>query len=133
MPQLQNLVLTDRAVTPVNHTFTPLGIDPKTGVATVAETTGVPIGEPKFTLLMKRVNGRYKGTLKMSVPIVQTQVINGVSTPVVVRSAFVDATFTFDGGSSEQERMDVVGMFASALSASKILVNDTLVKLQGVY
>lgn len=133
MPQLQNLVLTDRATTPVNHTFAPLDIDPKTGVASVSEGNGVPIGSPKYTILLKRVNGRYKAQLKLSVPVVQTQTINGISTPVVVRTAYVDAMFTFDGGSSEQERKDVVGMFESSLGSTKTLTNDVLTKLQGVY
>lgn len=132
MPQLQNLVLTDRATTPVNHTFTPVNIDAN-GVGVVAETGTVPIGEPKYTIQNKRVNGRFKVTLKLSVPIVQTQTINGVSTPVVVRTSYVDCQFTFDPTSSEQERKDVVGMFYSSLDSSKTLVNDTLVKLQGIY
>lgn len=132
MPQLQNLVLTDRAPTPVNHTYTPIGIDAN-GVGALEETAGVPIGSPKFTIANKRVNGRFKVTLKLSVPIVQTETINGVSMPKVVRTAFVDSTFTFDGSSSEQERKDVVGLFQSSLDVSKVLVNDTLVKLQGIY
>jgi len=132
MPQLQNLVLTDRAATPVSHTFTPINIDTN-GVGTVAETGTVPIGEPKFSIQNKRVNGRFKVTLKLSVPVVQTQTINGISTPTVVRTAYVDATFTFDGTASEQERKDIVGMFQSSLDPAKVLVNDTLIKLQGVY
>jgi len=67
------------------------------------------------------------------VPVVSTQVINGISTPVIVRTAYVDSTFTFDATSSEQERKDIVGMFASSLDSTKVLVNDTLVKLQGIY
>lgn len=134
MPQLQNLVLTDRATpTPVNHTFTPLGIDPKTGVAALEESTGVPFGAPKYTLLTRRVNGRFKVTLRLSVPIMATATVNGVSTPVIVRTSYVDSTFTFEESSSEQERKDVVGQFADSLAAGKALVNDTLVKLQGVY
>lgn len=132
MPQLQNLVLTDRATTPVNHTFTPVNID-SNQVGVVAETGTVPIGESKFTLQNKRVNGRFKVQLKLSVPVVQTQTINGVSTPVVVRTAYVDTTFTFDATSTEQERKDAVGMFQSSLDSSKTLVNDTVVKLQGVF
>lgn len=132
MPQLQNLVLTDRAGTPVNHTFTPVGID-SNGVGTVEETNGVPIGSPKFTIANKRVNGRFKITTKLVVPVVQTETISGVSRPVVVRTAYVDATFTFDGSSSEQERKDCVGMYMSGLDPAKVLVNDTLVKLQGIY
>ena len=132
MPQLQNLVLTDRATAPVAHTFTPINIDAN-GVGTVAETGTVPVGEPKFSIQNKRVNGRFKVTLKLSVPVVQTQTINGISTPTVVRTAYVDATFTFDGTASEQERKDIVGMFQSSLDPAKVLVNDTLIKLQGVY
>ena len=132
MPQLQNLVLTDRAATPVAHTFTPINIDAN-GVGTVAETGTVPVGEPKFSIQNKRVNGRFKVTLKLSVPVVQTQTINGISTPTVVRTAYVDSTFTFDGTASEQERKDIVGMFQSSLDPAKVLVNDTLIKLQGVY
>jgi len=132
MPQLQNLVLTDRAATPVNHTFTPINIDAN-GVGVVAETGGVPIGEAKYTLQNRRVNGRFKVQLKLSVPVVQTQTINGVSTPTVVRTAYVDSVFTFDSTSTEQERKDLVGLFQSSLDSSKTLVNDTVVKLQGVY
>jgi len=132
MPQLQNLVLTDRAATPVNHTFTPINIDAN-GVGVVAETGGVPIGEAKYTLQNRRVNGRFKVQLKLSVPVVQPQTINGVSTPTVVRTAYVDSVFTFDSTSTEQERKDLVGLFQSSLDSSKTLVNDTVVKLQGVY
>lgn len=133
MPQLQNLVLTDRAATPVAHTFTPRSRD-LNGVGTVAESTGVPIGDPKLSIsTSKTASGRYKTTIKFAVPIVQTQTINGISTPVVVRVSYVDATFTFDPASLEAERNNVVGMFADSLAPSKALVNDTLVKVQGIW
>lgn len=133
MPQLQNLVLTDRAGTPVNHTFAPRDITPD-GVGTVVESTGVPIGDNRFSVGLRRTaEGRVKATLKGVFPIVQTQTVNGISTPVVVRTAYCDITFSFDATSSEQERDDVVGMMASSLADTKVLVNDTVVKLQGVY
>lgn len=133
MPQLQNLVLTDRTpVTPVDHTFTPRDIDAQ-GVGIVVEAAGTPIGESKVSVSMKKTNSRYKGDLRLSVPVVQTETINGVSSPVVVRTAFATLTFTFDEKSTEQERTNLIGMCASALGTSKTLVNDTLVKLQGVY
>nr|UUW21330.1 MAG: coat protein [Sanya fiers-like virus 26] len=133
MPQLANLVLTDRAATPVNHTFTPRDI--VNNVATVEEATGgVPIGFNRVTVgLVRTQSGRYKATLKGSFPIVQTQTINGVSSPVVVRTGYFDLTLSFDATSSEQERKDVVGMLASALDPSKTLVNDVVTKLQSVY
>lgn len=132
MPQLQNIVLTDRAATPVNHTFVPRDI--VAGVGTVTEVTGTPIGENRLSVSLKKTpSGRYKGILKLDVPIVQTQTINGVSTPVVVRTSYAEVAFSFDATSSEQERKDAVGMLESALGSSKTLVNDSIVKLQGVY
>jgi len=131
MPQLQNLVLTDRAATPVAHTFVPRDIDK--GVATVVETSGVPIGENKVTLSLRRVGARMKGRLVLTVPVVQTETINGVANPKVVRSAIVSADVVFDVTSTEQERKDAIGMFMTAFDPSKVLVNDTFVKLQNVY
>lgn len=132
MPQLQTLVLTDRTpTTAVDHTFQPRDI--KSGVGSVVESSGVPIGDKRFTISLRQVNNRYRAQMQLAVPVLQTQTINGVSTPVVVRTAYADLTFTFDNASTEQERDDIVGMLASALSESKTLVNDTVVKLQGVY
>jgi len=133
MPQLQNLVLTDRAATPVAHTFAPLEIT--NGVAAVAESSGIPLGNNRVTLSLTRTkdNGRYKPSLKFTFPVVQTETINGVSRPVAVRTAYCDMTFTFDPSSTTQERKDVVGMVQSSLDASKQLTNDLIVGLQAVY
>lgn len=132
MPQLQNLVLTDRKATPVAHTFTPFDI--KNGVGTVVEQTGVPVGNNRFTVSLRRVgNSRYKAQLQLVMPVTQNETINGIVTPKVVRTAYADLSFTFDATSSDQERKDLVGMLQSSLDAAKVLVNDTVVNLQGVY
>lgn len=132
MPQLQNLVLKDRATTPVDHTFTPR--DVVGNVGTVVETGGVPIGNSVFSVSLRQTaGGRYKGTLKGVFPVVATETINGVSQPKVVRVARATIEFDFDPTSSEAERNNVVGMMSDALGTSKVLVNDTIVKLQGVY
>lgn len=130
MPQLQNVVLTDRAGTPVNHTFVPRDI--VSGVATVVEFSGVPIGESRLTLSLRRA-AKYKGRMVLTVPVVQTETINGITSPKVVRTAIAEVNFTFDPTSTEQERKDLIGMLESALGSSKTLVNDTYVKLQNVY
>lgn len=132
MPQLGNLVVNDRETTPVAHTFIPDGIQGNS--AAVVESTGVPIGNRRFVINWSQTGtGRYKRTVRLTVPTVQTSTVNGVSTPVVVRTAYAECTFTFDSTSTEQERANLVGMLADALSASKTLVNDTVVKLQGIY
>lgn len=131
MPQLQNVVLTDRKSTPVDHTFTPLDISG--GVGTVVESSGIPVGQNRLTISQRVSNGRYRPSLRLQLPVVQNQTINGVSTPVVVRTAYVEVNFTFDQTSSIDEREDAVGMIASALQSDKTLINDTVVNLQGVY
>lgn len=132
MPQLQDLVLTDRKATPVNHTFTPRDIT--NGVGQVAESSGIPLGDNRVSISLSRNgNGRYKPVVKFTFPVLQTETINGVSKPVVVRTAYAELHFNFDQTSTEAERNDVVGMVSSALATTKVLINDTVVKLQGVY
>lgn len=134
MPQLQVTVLKDRTTpTPVDHTFVPRDI--RSDVGTVVETTGVPVGESRLSVSLRRTspNGKYKAEVKLAVPVIANSVINGVTVPTVVRTAFADVTFTFDQLSSETERNNIVGMLADALAPAKTLVNDTVVKLQGVY
>lgn len=114
MPQLTSLVLKDGAATPANHTFAPRDI--VSGVATVIESTGVPVGDRRLSFALNRTqNGRVKVTMKMAIPVMQDQVVNGVSKPTVVRVAYSDITFSFDQTSSTQERKDVLALMASAL------------------
>lgn len=132
MPQLTSLVLKDRAATPANLTFEPRDITGNVG--TVVSSNGVPLGNKTFTVSLNRTsNGRYKAVLKGVFPVVQDQVLNGITSPVVVRTAYAELTFSFDASSTEQERNDIVGMVQSSLDADKALTNGVLVKLQGVY
>jgi hypothetical protein len=132
MPQLQSLTVNDRQATPVAHVFVPRDITD--GVATVVESNGVPIGENSISVsLRKTPQGRFKAVLKGRFPIVQTQTVNGIDTPVVVRTANAEITFNFDGSSTLQERKDVVGMVYNSLASSATLTNDLITKLEGVY
>lgn len=132
MPQLQSTVLTDRESTPVNHTFVPRDI--RDGVGTCVESTGVPIGESVLSVSTRRTNtGVFKPRVKLVIPVVQNETVNGVTRPVIVRTGYADVTFTFDEESTETERNNLVGMFADAFDPANILINDAVVKLQGVY
>lgn len=132
MPAKQSVVLTDRAATPVNHTLVPSS-GSANGVFTVAKGDGTLVGEKKLSISQRRVNGKVKTRLLLALPVVLTEVINGVNKPTIVRESYVDATFTFSTASSEQERKDTVGMFMSALDPTKVLINDSLVKGEAVY
>lgn len=127
-----NIVINDRATTPVAHTYTPDG-DDVNGVHVYSEKTTVPAGNPRYTASLRQSNGKYRPTVKLTVPVTQTQVINGISTPVVVRTAYAEVNFTFDALSSEQERADCVGLMVNSLAASQTQINDMVVKLSDIY
>jgi hypothetical protein len=123
----------------VNHTFKPYA---KTadGVFEFREVTGVPIGDPKITIQSRKTAaGKYQTKIKGSWPIVQTQTINGISTPVVVRTAYIDTTLTFEGTSTIQERKDVVSetmnLFSSTVNtaANLWLVDTVLANGEGMF
>lgn len=127
-----NLVLTDRATTPVNHTYSPAGVDPN-GVHVFTEKTATPVGNPSFTARLVRSKDRYKATLRLAVPVVQTQTINGVSSPVVVRTNYIEVSSTVDGMATDQERKDLVGLMTSALAPGSTMINDLLVNVTDIY
>lgn len=132
MPNIQNLVLKDRAATPVDHTFTPSNV--KDGVGTVAETTGVKIGDSTFSVSSKKTaNGRYSAKLKLTIPVLENAVVNGITVPTIVRTAYATVDFSYAGASTTAERNNLVGMLQDSLSKTKTLVDKTIVDLEGVY
>lgn len=102
----------------VVHTYNPRDIT--NGVATLVESTGVPIADKRLSISQSRVaaSGRTKVTMKLVVPIVQDVVVAGISKPTVVRTAYADLTFTFDSTSSVAERKDVRSLIDTALQST---------------
>lgn len=132
MPQLQTLVVADGQATPVNHTFVPKDID-RNGVARLKVSNGVPLGDKLLTLSLRQTDTKYKGRILLSVPVVVTETINGVSVPKVTRPAHVDVTMTFDQTSSAQERKDALHFMANVLRSTNPLVASTFIDLEGIY
>lgn len=132
MPQLQSITLKDRVTpTPADHVFAPR--DVSQGVGVVVSNSGVPLGEEVLTVSMKKTPTKYRGRLTLKVPVVQTETINGISSPKLVRTAYASVEVVFDEKSTLLERQNLVGMLASSLAADKVLVNDAFTKLEGVY
>lgn len=131
MPQAGNVVLADRAATPVNHTFSPRSIGGE--VALFVEPAAAAIGEKKLTCSTRKTGSRYKVRVVLANPILVNETINGVSVPSVQRTAYADVTFTFEETSSLQERKDTVGMFANALLASQTVLDPFLTNLEGIW
>lgn len=127
-----NIVILDRAGTPVSHTYSPDG-DDKNGVHLWSEKGSVPAGNPKYSASLRFSAGKYRGNLRLAIPIVQTQTINGVSSPVVVRTSYVEVSTTFDSLSSTQERADAIGLMANSMAAAQTQLNDMMVNLSDIY
>jgi hypothetical protein len=132
MPALQALSIVDRTpVTPVVHNFTPR--DVTSGVGLVVANAGVPLNEERLTVSMRKSGSKFRGKISLAVPVVVTEIINGVSVPSVARTSYVNAEFTFDESSTLQERTNLVGMFADSLGIGKALIHGAIVNLEGVY
>lgn len=131
MPQATSLVVNDRASTPVAQTFAPGPRD--SGNALFVRSSSTLLGKASFSLRTRQSGSRLYKRILLAVPVVQTETINGVSVPKVVRTGLVDCTFRFDDSSELQERKDLVGMFANALAASQTMVDAYLVNGEEIW
>lgn len=132
MPALTTLVLTDRATTPVNHTFVPF--DVKDGVGYVVESDGVKLADSRFSITRRQTpGGRWKASIKLEVPIIETQTINGVDTLVVVDWNRSKSEFDFSRLATTAMRNNIVGMTMDSLGTSKTFTQKVLVDLEGVW
>lgn len=128
-----NLVVKDRTTpTPADRTYTPDG-DDVNGVHIYSEKSGVPAGNARYTAQLRFTKGKYRGTARLAVPVVQTQTIAGISSPVVVRTAYVEFNVTFDALSSAQERADAIGMMVNSLAPAQTQINDLFVNLSDIW
>nr|QDH91265.1 MAG: hypothetical protein H4BulkLitter231117_000002 [Leviviridae sp.] len=120
MPSFTSMVLKDHAA--ADHTFSPRDI--VGGVATLVNSSGVPVGDKTVSYAITRTSGanRRKVTMKMALPIVQDTTISGVTRPAVVRTAYADVTMTFDQTSSTAERQDALAYLSSLLENTNQII-----------
>jgi len=120
MPQVTSFIIADRATTPVNHTFTPAGA--ANGVTTNVERGATNLESKKVTLSnreVRRASGsKFKARSTIYVPIVQTQTINGISTPVVVRVGRLSIDVEVDATATDQEKKDLLAFGYGTLSST---------------
>lgn len=128
MPAPTTLTVNDRAATPVAHDFIP---GPrKDGVQYFLNSDGVKIGDKTITISQRQAGTKYKPRLVFTIPVVQTETINGIASPKVVRTAYADLSFTFDEQSSTQERSDLIGFVQGILDPAKTTVDAVLSDLE---
>lgn len=100
------------------------------GVATYVSSTGVPVGDAKYTVSLSQTSGgRYNVTARLAIPITQSNVVGDVDNPKVVRTSYADIKLSFDPSSSTAERMDMmaqVGWLLSGKPGNGATNNDLL-------
>lgn len=123
-----NITVNDREATPVAHVFVPQGGGP--GFYSFYETASVPVGRNKLTYTWQERNGKFKIRQLVAMPVVSTEVVNGISRPKIERFSYAETIFTFDQFSTLQERKNLVGINANLQAASQTLVDSVLTGLQ---
>jgi len=131
MPQITPITVNDRAATPVAHTYTPQNLE--NGVATFFNSDGIPVGDQKLTVKVKRNPKRVSVSLVFADPVVVTETINGVDRPAVDRTAYANIEFNFAATSTLQERKDLVGKVEDALGSDQSFIDEVLTQLKGMY
>jgi hypothetical protein len=128
MPQIASVTINDGATTPVAHTYVPKGV--QAGVGTVEERAAVTAGNAVLTFSHNRSANRLRARIRGRWPVVQTETINGVSRPVVVRESACDLSFSFDAGSTLQERKDCLALIRNFLAESQPMAYKTIVECE---
>jgi hypothetical protein len=128
MPAFAPIAIMDGASTPVSHTYTPNGRP--AGVAEFSEKDGVPVGDNSLTVSSKH-GTREKVSLRLRLPQVVSETINGVVSPKVARTAYVRMDFDFADTSTEAERTDAIALAASLLGTAT--AGSLIVDLEDIY
>lgn len=133
MPAFTTITVNDREDTPVAHTFDPR--NEANGVYFLKESDGTPIGDNVISVSTRQSGNKYKSRVRLTMPVVVDETINGVVVPKVIRTAYADLNFTFADTSTSQERKNVLGIISNLLrgTANVSLMDGILVDLNGAY
>jgi hypothetical protein len=132
MPAFAAITVVDRMPTPVTHVFTPADKS-SAGVAVFKRSTGVPVGDEVLTMSKRESAGKVRTVTKLAVPLVQNQTVNGVVTPVVVDTNYIELIVTSSKYSSTQDRANMVGMVHKLLGVDQVNLTKFYVDLEGIY
>lgn len=131
MATYTDLTIYDRTpVTPVLHTFVPMGRENGSTSARWREAGTVPAGDKIITADSKRLNdGGYRLSMKMSLPVLGTQTLGGITTYPVLDQSLGVLEFRFSANSTLQQRKDQITLLLNA--ALETPIDDAFSKLEG--
>lgn len=136
MPGLTTVTINDRASTPVAHTFVPENLSNGEGFLVERRSNGSYVGEPKLSAGNHVTpSRRAKAKMRLVIPKVVSETINGVTVEKVVDTSYI--TLTLDWGSqfTDSERDVILGMVENATKnrTSQPFLNRVLCVVDRVY
>jgi hypothetical protein len=131
MPSPTTITVNDRAATPVAFDFDPA--QRRDGVQYFVNSDGVKIADKTISISQRQLANKYKPRVVVAIPVVQSETINGVVSPKVVRTGYFTGEFSFDKSSTEQERKDLVGFVYDLFGAGQTGVDPVLTGLEFYY
>jgi hypothetical protein len=139
MPAIGNIVIADGQATPVNRTFSPVGINSDLVATYENRATGIPVGYDSLSIGLRRpskANRNFKVSVRLALPVLEvtspsTQSgIQPAPTKAYDCTAFVD--FVLPERCSQQNRKDLITLLRNALAGSGVI--DVVVQnLETVY
>lgn len=128
MTAIAALTLADGAATPVNHTFSPVNID-SNGIAKWADrSTGIPIGFPALTFMLKnpsKGSKSYKVSAKVVLPVLEVtspSTMTGIQpAPTLAYNLLATIEFVLPERSTLQQRKDLLAYVKNALANASVI------------
>lgn len=121
---IDSVTVQDGATTPSDVVFDRYGASPG---AVQLRARGATVSADKvLTLKTTESSERTKVMAVLRVPVVQTETVNGISSPKIVRTAYFRGEFTFDGDASDEERRDILSYVETLLGSGVAEVADVL-------
>lgn len=134
MAQYAPITVLDGKPTPASHTFVPNGESPKDpAINRFKESTGVKKGDNLLTTSLREQGTNSKFRMQLTLPVMVTETINGVSVPRVVRTIFIDMSMVFDELSTQQERKDAQILLSNLLKGNQPVIDGQIQSLEVVY
>lgn len=132
MPNMTTLSVTDRSDPGNDHVLLPVATHP---IAWWKENGSVPLGDLTVSVSTSTSATKIKPTVRVKIPQIVEETINGVITSKVARTAYADIRLSFDVTSTSTERNELIGMVSDlfADAATQPLFHAMIVDLENAY
>lgn len=127
MTAISVITLPDAAATPVNHDFNPTKVEGDTATYLEQSATSSvgywPLSMTHRAPLPGQVDKLFRDTVKLAIPLVVTETINGVSRPTVLGTMRANLEFVIPDSATLQNRKDLRKLAVGALNSAAFISN----------